>query len=189
MHICRHIIQELVLELGSPAIERWSFDMEEEEEFSLLMGHLGRGRAHDVTPLIVRGDELAVVRKPHYPANAYCVPSGAIHPEEPFLEGTKREALEKTGLEVAIKSYPLCVGVVFLHGEEQAKWTTHVLEAPPVSDRIDPTATARWIGWDELLKEVNPILRSSGRGELVYRARLHEKLHELLMSSRREDEA
>jgi ADP-ribose pyrophosphatase YjhB (NUDIX family) len=186
MHIGRHIIQGLVLQFGPPTIERWSFTMEE-EEFDLLKGQLSLGRAHDVTPLIVREDELAVVRGPHYPPNAFCAPSGAVHPEEPFLDGTKREALEKTGLEVEIKSYLLCVGVVFSHREEQVKWTTHVLEARPVSGRITTSNGAeavagRWIGWDELLNEVNPILRDSGRGELAYRARLHERAHELLVS-------
>ena len=97
MHISRHIIQGLVLQFGPPTIERWSFAMEE-EEFDLLKGQLSLGRAHDVIPLIVREGQLAVVREPHLPSTTFCAPSGAVHPEEPFRDGTIREELEQTGL-------------------------------------------------------------------------------------------
>ncbi|MFQ5791223.1 MAG: NUDIX domain-containing protein [Acidobacteriota bacterium] len=187
VHIGRQIIQQLVLQFGVPAFERWEFDMGE-EEFSQLGRQIRRGRAHDVTPVILRGDELAVVRKHHYPPNAYRAPSGDVHPEESFLDGAERQAWEETGLRVRIEKYLLQVHVAFSRGNDVANWTTHVMRARPLSGRIAPVdasefAAVRWISWDELLKEVNPVLHKTGLGGLRYRARLHERVYELLTAS------
>lgn len=188
MHISRHIVQQLVLQLGTPVMERWSFSMGE-EEFAELAQHRALGRAHDVTLLIIQGDELAAVRKPHYPMDTYSAPSGGIHPEESFMDGAIREAREETGLDVEIQGYPLYVMVSFTCGDESAKWASHVLTARPLTHElgavdVSAVASARWIGWEELLNDMNPRLRDSGLGELAYRARLHEKAHELLVASR-----
>jgi 8-oxo-dGTP pyrophosphatase MutT (NUDIX family) len=193
MHIGRHIIQELVLQFGEPARERWTFSMQE-QEFSELKAQIDHGRAHDVTALIVRGDEIAAIRKPQYPTDAYRAPSGGVHPEESFLDGALREAKEETGLDVEFEGYLLYVLVTFTHGENSAKWATHVLLARPLSDQLNPLdrreiASARWIGWDELLNEVNPVLRDSGLGGLAYRAKLHERARELLVDRRASKES
>jgi ADP-ribose pyrophosphatase YjhB (NUDIX family) len=185
MHIGRHIVQQLVLQFGPPAVERWSFPLGE-EEFAEVKKNRSLGRAHDVTVLIERGDELVVVRKPDYPPEAYRAPTGGIHPEESFLDGAVREAREKTGLEVEIRGYPLYVLVSFTYQEETAQWSTHVLTAVPLSNGLSPSeeseiASARWIEWNQLVKEVNPVLRDSGLGGLAYRARVHEKAYELRM--------
>jgi 8-oxo-dGTP pyrophosphatase MutT (NUDIX family) len=188
MHITRHIIQELAMELGQPVIEYWSFKMGE-EEFSRLKAHIDRGRVHDATTLVLRGDELVVVRKPGYPPNAYRAPSGGIHPEESFLDGTAREAWEETGLKVQVDGYLLRVHATFSHGEDSAKWTTHVMLAKPLTDELGPIdkteiESARWISWDELLSTVNPVLEKSGLGGLAYRAQLHRRSRELLLASK-----
>lgn len=164
----------------------------EEGEFTELRNQIDVGRAHDVTVVIGRGDELVVIRKPQYPPHAYRAPSGGVHPEESFLDGALREAKEETGLDVEITAYLLYVLVTFSYREETAKWTTHVLLARPLSEELGALdraeiASARWIGWDELLSQVNPVLRDSGLGGLAYRARVHEKVHELL-TARRENE-
>jgi 8-oxo-dGTP pyrophosphatase MutT (NUDIX family) len=184
MHIGRQIIQELVMHFGEPARERWSIPMRE-DEFSELKEQIARGRAHDVTILILRGDEVAVIRKPQYPPDAYRTPSGGIHPEESFLDGAIREAREETGLDVAIEGYLLYVLVTFTCGEESAKWSTHALSARRLSGELEPEddreiASARWVDWKTLLEEINPILRDTGLGGLAYRARLHEKMFELV---------
>ena len=192
MHIGRHIVQQLVLQFGPPVVDRWNVPLGE-EEFAEVKQNRALKRAHDVTLFIEREDELVVVRKPHYPPEAYRAPSGGIHPEESFLDGAVREAKEETGLDVEIEGYPLCVLVTFTCRDEEAQWSTHVLTARPLSDRLGPTdvkeiASARWIAWEKLLNEVNPILRDSGLGGLTYRARVHEKVHELLVASRAETE-
>jgi 8-oxo-dGTP pyrophosphatase MutT (NUDIX family) len=190
MYIGRQIIQELVTQFGEPARERWSIPMRE-DEFSALKDQIAHGRAHDVTVLIARGDEIAVIRKPQYPPDAYRTPSGGIDPEESFLDGAIREAKEETGLDVAIEGYLLYVLVVFTCGEEDAKWSTHALLARPLSGELQPedkeeVVSARWVDWNELLERINPVLRDTGLGGLAYRARLHEKMHELV-SARQTD--
>jgi 8-oxo-dGTP pyrophosphatase MutT (NUDIX family) len=184
MHIGRQIIQEIVMQFGEPVLERWTVPMRE-DEFSDLKAQIARGRAHDVTGLILRGNELAVIRKHPYPPDAYRTPSGGVHPEESFLDGAVRELKEETGLDVVIEGYLLCVYVTFTCGEESAKWSTHVLLARPVSGELRPLdekeiAAVRWVGWEELLRKMNPVLRGTGMGGLEYRARLHEKMHELV---------
>lgn len=185
MHIGRHIVQELVLRFGSPAVERWSFPMKE-GEFAELKRITELGRGHDVSLCILRGDELATIRKPSYPPDAFRVPSGGVHPEESFVDGATREALEETGLEIEIEGYPLYILVTFTHQDESVKWASHVLRARPVGGELRPLdtdeiAAARWIGWKELLGEVNSVLRDSGLGGLAYRARLHDRAYELLV--------
>ena len=175
------------MRFGAPVVERWAFSMKE-EEFARLREHVARGRCHDVTSVIVRGDEVAVIRKPGYPAEAYRTPSGGIHPEESFFDGARREAWEETGLEVEFEDYLLQVHASFSHAGEEAAWTTHVLRARPVGGTIDPVdrteiESARWVTWSELLERVNPRLVSSGLGGLAYRARLHERTHEILVAS------
>ena len=104
------------------------------------------------------------------------------------MDGAVREAKEETGLDVEIKDYALCILVSFSCGEENAQWTTHVMTASPLSGELDPQdvkeiASARWIEWAKLLSEVNPVLVDSGSGGLAYRARIHEKVHELRLGS------
>jgi 8-oxo-dGTP pyrophosphatase MutT (NUDIX family) len=188
MHLGRHIIQQLVLEFGEPAVERWSFEMRR-DEFEHLRAVVSRGRAHDVTLLIALGDRVVVIRKPNYPPGAYRTPSGGVHPEESFLDGARREAFEETGLEVSLERYLLRAHVGFVFEGTQVDWTTHVMAARPLRGEVRPVDTreiedARWIGWSELLNQVNPILVASGRGGLRYRAELHVKCHALATEER-----
>jgi 8-oxo-dGTP pyrophosphatase MutT (NUDIX family) len=192
MHIGRHIVQELVLTFGEPEVERWDVPVTE-DELDAVERHRNLGRAHDVSLVIEDGGRIAVIRKSGYPPGAYRFPSGGIHPEESFLDGAVREALEETGLSVRIQDYLLQVHVTFLSElseERRAKWTTHVMLARPLEGSLAPRDTAeieaaRWIDWAELGDKVNPLLRDSGRGGLAYRARLHDRVRAILLSNRR----
>ncbi len=184
MHIGRHIVQELVFTFGEPAVERWDVPLTE-SELEAVERQREQGRAHDVTLVIRDGDRIAVIRKRGYPEGAYRFPSGGIHPEESFLDGAAREALEETGLSVRIEDYLLQVHATFVSGERRAKWTTHVMLSTPFEGSLAPRDTseieaARWIEWPELDARVNPVLRDSGLGGLVYRARLHERVRAIL---------
>lgn len=184
MHIGRHIIQELSLQLGTPEVERWSFTMKE-DEFRRLKRHIERRRTHDVSLAIVQDDRVAAIRKHAYPEGGFRLPSGGVHPEEAFLDGASREAYEETGLRVEIERYVLRVHLVFRFGGEDAAWTSHVLLARPVSGEIHPVDTgeiaeARFFTWEELLTRSNPALLGTGLGGLAYRARLHERTREIL---------
>lgn len=189
MHIGRHIVQELVLHFGEPVVERWEVPLLP-RELEEVKRHRRRGRAHDVSMLIFGDDALAVIRKVGYPEGAYRIPSGGVHPEESFLDGAAREAREETGLAVTFTHYLLQVHADFAQGEERLRWVTHVMQAqarPDASARgslapLDDAEieAAKWVSWDELLSEVNPTLEASGLGGLRYRARLHERLHEIV---------
>ena len=199
MHIGRHIVQELVLEFGEPEVERWDVALTK-PELDVVLKHRGLGRAHDVSLLILDGDRIAVIRKPGYPEGGYRIPSGGIHPEESFVDGATREALEETGLTVRIEDYLLQVHVTFSCGDESAKWTTHVMLAHaavtrarngprtschPVAGHLEPLDTAeiegaRWVDWVELTERLNPVLVGAEGGGLKYRARLHQRLRELV---------
>jgi ADP-ribose pyrophosphatase YjhB (NUDIX family) len=188
MHIGRHIVQELVFNFGEPEVERWDVPMTE-GELDRVERHLALGRAHDVSLAIVDGENLAVIRKPRYPPGVYRIPSGGVHPEESFVDGAAREALEETGLLVRIEDYLLQVHATFVSGERRAKWTTHVMLARPTGGSLAPRDTreiaeARWIDWTELTDKVNPLLRDSGLGGLAYRARLHERVRDILHSKK-----
>ena len=188
MHITRQITQQIAMEFGQPTIENWSFDMQD-EEFAQVKKHIELRRSHDVTVLVLRGNEVAAIRKPRYPAGAYRAPSGGVHPEESFLDGAGREAWEETGLKVEFERYLLRIHATFTRGQETAKWTTHVMVAKPMSGEIEPIdrdeiESARWVSWKELIEKMNPILVASGLGGLAYRARLHERSRELLVESK-----
>ena len=192
MHIGRHIVQELVFTFGDPEVERWEVPMTD-KELDGVERHLGLGRAHDVSLVIQQGSRLAVIRKSGYPAGAYRFPSGGIHPEESFIDGAVREALEETGLSVRIEDYLLQVHATFVAGLpsiRRAKWTTHVMLAQPFAGSLAPRDTAeieaaRWIEWPELIEAVNPLLRESGLGGLAYRARLHDRVRAILLATNR----
>lgn len=189
MHIGRHIVQELVFTFGEPEVERWDVPMTE-RELDAVERHRSLGRAHDVSLVIQDGDKIAVIRKSGYPNDAYRLPSGGIHPEESFIDGAVREALEETGLSVRIEDYLLQVHATFVFGERRAKWTTHAMLARPFEGSLVPRDTAeieaaRWIAWPELSDKVNPLLRDSGLGGLAYRARIHDRVRAILLSKNR----
>ena len=194
MHITRQITQQIAMELGQPTVENWSFDMQE-EEFAKVKKHIELRRAHDVTVLVLKGKEVAAIRKRDDPAGAYRAPSGGVHPEESFLDGAGRETWEETGLKVEFERYLMRIHATFTRGQETAKWTTHVMvatPATPVSGQLEPVdrdevESARWVGWKELVEKVNPVLVATGLGGLAYRARLHERARELLVESERVD--
>jgi ADP-ribose pyrophosphatase YjhB (NUDIX family) len=205
MHIGRHIVQELVFTFGEPVVERWDVPLTG-SELDTVERLREQGRAHDVSLVIRDGDRIAVIRKRGYPEGAYRFPSGGIHPEESFIDGAAREALEETGLSVRIEDYLLQVHATFVSGlrpsgsgqarrssaeaagEREAKWTTHVMLATPLEGSLAPRDTAeieaaRWIEWPELEARVNPVLRDSGLGRLAYRARLHERVRAILATT------
>lgn len=188
MHIGRHIVQELVLEFGDPVVERWDVPLTE-PEFRGVQQHLDHGRAHDVSLVIRKGSEVAVIRKRGYPEDGYRIPSGGIHPEESFVDGASREALEETGLTIHMKDYLLQIHASFTCEGERAPWTTHVMVATADDGEIAPhdheeIESARWMDFSDLIHKVNPLLEKSGLGGLRYRARLHERVAELLAGDR-----
>ena len=174
MHIGRHIVQGLAFEFGEPTVERWDAPLTE-KEFRVVERHRERGRAHDVSFLITKADQVAVIRKPGYPDGAFRIPSGAVHPEESFVDGAVREAYEETGLSVKMEDYLLQIHASFTFDGADVKWTTHVMRASPLDGETeteiaardrDEIESARWMAWTELVDQVSPLLEGSGLGGL-----------------------
>ena len=138
-----------------------------------------------MTLLILKDEQVAVVRKPGDPPDAFRIPSGGIHPEESFVDGAAREALEETGLAVRVQDYLLQIHADFTLDGEKTSWTTHVMLAHVEDGSIGPKdreafEAARWVALDDLVTNVNPLLEASSLGDLRYRARIHQRLAELL---------
>lgn len=162
-------------------------------EFSLLeRGGRARGRAHDITLLIFKDDNVAVIRKPSYPPDIWRPPSGGIEPTETFEEGAVREAYEETGLCVQLREYLVRAEVVFQHAEQSGEtmtWTTHVFLADwrsgePHAVDTKEIAEARWATRRELEFDLQERLDSAPTHGLRYRGWVQRKAFEALQRRR-----
>lgn len=150
-----------------------------ERERALVAGSRRHGRSHDITLFIARGDEWAVIAKPSFPPGIWRAPSGGLHPGEELETGALREALEETGLVVALERYLVHIEATFRHGDAVEPWHSEVFLARAVSGDLAPIDTeeisdARWMTRADLQGIVRDRLLASGRGLFAYRAALHD---------------
>jgi ADP-ribose pyrophosphatase YjhB (NUDIX family) len=184
-HVTAEVLRPLVERFGPPA--EWDGSRPITAHDAATIGpSFARGRRHDVTFAIIGDDGLVVViRKPRFPPGAWRIPSGGIRPGEPLEEGTGREALEETGLRIAITGYPLAARSAFVHAGRTYDWATHVVTATVTGGRLEPRdvaeiAAARWMPMAELTGPVAAVLRATGGGLFAYRADLHDRIAELV---------
>ena len=183
MYISPEEIQRLEQRYGIPPEVEFEIGYRK-DEFDFLKHSQKHGRAHDVTLLIFRDDQIAVTAKPHYPPGLYRPPSGGVAPGEPFEAGALREAREETGLEIALERYLVRALVRFQYADEVVRWTSHVFTARHVGGELAPRDSreitgARWMTLAEL-EALQPMLRAAGSSGLAYRAALHEVIFEEL---------
>lgn len=144
------------------------------------------GRAHDITLYIENSGRFAVIAKPVYPRGLFRAPSGGLHTGESLEEGAIREAIEETGLSIALNEYLLRAHVVFEDYGRVIHWWTHVFYATTADEEIAPTdmeeiREARWATPEEFAK-FNEMMMTADRGGLRYRAALHDQIADLLPS-------
>ena len=180
MYITQEVLDQLELKYGVPRILRTTCTMSR-KEFGLLKWSMRNGRAHDVTLLIFKGAQVAVIRKPSYPPGVYRPPSGGIERGEDFETGAQREAYEETGLEIQLQQYLLKVYVDFSFEDEVVSWTSHVFTAQAMGGHLQPVDTkeiagARWATLDELKTTLLTGLQSSQSAGLRYRAELQTEI-------------
>jgi len=169
---------------GAPDEERITVEMGE-REWALLKRTQTRGRAHDVTLYVRRGDDLAVIAKHSYAPGVYRAPSGGVMPEETMEEGIAREVSEELGIAIRLQRYLLREKVDFRNGSETILWTTHVFTADPVTTVLAPTdhneiREARWVPLGEVSGPIGKALATSHSAGLRYRGYLHRRVMESL---------
>jgi ADP-ribose pyrophosphatase YjhB (NUDIX family) len=137
-------------------------------------------RTHDVTLFILDpARRLALIRKPHFDEGVWRPPGGGIKPNEDFVAGSVREALEETGLRVELTRYLVASDARFRLRERELRWRTHVFLAETEDEELAPDdpgeiAAARWGTLDELGGPLRERLLATGRAFWRYRVALHD---------------
>lgn len=169
---------------GVPDEERITVEMGD-REWALLKRTQTRGRAHDVTLYVRRGDDLAVIAKHSYPPGIFRAPSGGVMPEETMEEGIAREVNEELGIAIRLQRYLLREKVDFQHRDDTVLWTTHVFTAEPLTTKLAPIdhkeiREARWVPLREVSGPIAKALDASHSAGLRYRGYLHRRVMETL---------
>jgi len=185
VHVDEAVLAPIRARYGEPAVVEWDAEVSAEE--MALVRHEA-GRRHDVTLFIFRGERLALIRKPMYPAGVWRTPGGGVKPGEDFVVGVLREALEETGAAIALDRYVLRTEAVFRTAGEEEEWQTHVFTARTETQALDPVdrreiEAARWGSMEELTGPIRERILATGRALWAYRAALHDATLEALVAS------
>jgi ADP-ribose pyrophosphatase YjhB (NUDIX family) len=164
-------------QFGVPAPLDWAGDISDAE---WTIATYNPVRTHDVTLFILGpGEQLALIRKPHFTAGVWRPPGGGVKPGEDAAAGAVREALEETGLRVGLERYLVATNAVFRNGGRELHWRTHVLLARTEDADLAPAdaaeiAAARWGTLEELAGPLRERLLETGRAFWRYRVALHD---------------
>ena len=176
MYITAGMIEQIEAKYGQPVEIQRGYELTP-DQLALVRRGQRHGRCHDVTLVIVEGDQIVVTRKPSYPAAAFRTPSGGVEVGEAFEAGAAREAREETGLQIALERYLIRAQVRFSCGDETVLWTSHVMQARKIGGLLQPLdmreiVEAKWATRDEILGPIHDALMTSGSPGLCYRAEL-----------------
>ncbi len=185
MYITCDMLQQVESRYGKPDVLRLEQAISP-EEMAMVRSSQKNGRAHDVTFFIFSPEHrVAVIAKPFFPPGAYRAPSGGLDPGEDFVQGTRREAWEETGLDITLEHYILRVEATFTSGDDSLAWTSHVVTASTPERALNPQdrdeiREARFVTLEELEGPVRRVLWESGQGLFRYRCRLTDRALELI---------
>ena len=147
-------------------------------------------RAHDITFFIVDGEEIVAIAKHNYPPGIYRAPGGGLEPGESLEDGAGREAMEETGLDIALERYLVRAEVQFFAGESSVDWTTHVFGARSTGGHLyawdaKEISEVRKVSVRQLQGPIRQAMLDSGRRLMAYRVWLtDETLAELESAGR-----
>ena len=175
VHLTDEILGPLRGRFGEPAAMEWVGDISELEHQIATYNPL---RTHDVTLFILKGERLALIRKPMFPPDVWRPPGGGVKPGEEFVEAVRREALEETGLKIELERYLVEARARFVY-EGALDWRTHVFLARTADEEISPRdteeiAAARWGTLAELAGPLRERLLATDRAFWRYRVALHD---------------
>ncbi|HOO57476.1 MAG TPA: NUDIX hydrolase [bacterium] len=148
-------------------------------EFRMLTGSMKDGRHHDVTMFIERDGGYVGIQKPMYrDSGIFRAPSGGLNPGETLIEGLRREMLEETGLEVAVKKMLLIIETVFEGPDAGSEpWTSFVFcgcaeDGEMAPKDLEEISDIRIVTRGEMTGPMADKMLESGWGGFEYRAKL-----------------
>ena len=177
MHVDDAVLEPLRERYGTPVVLPWAGEISD-VEWSIATHN--PARTHDVTLFILDPSRrIALIRKPHFAEDVWRPPGGGIKPNEDFVAGAVREALEETGLHVELRRYLVASDVTFTNGGRELPWRTHVFLADTTDTELAPDdpdeiAAARWGTLEELAGPLRERLLATGRAFWRYRVALHD---------------
>jgi 8-oxo-dGTP pyrophosphatase MutT (NUDIX family) len=182
VHVTEAVLEDARARFGEPLRLRWQGAVSERE---YRLATYNPQRTHDVTLLIMNGDRLALIRKPHFEAGIWRPPGGGVKPGEDIAAGAAREALEETGLRVEVQRYLVDADALFVHAPHEVPWRTHVFLATteddePAPQDVEEIAGARWGSLEELAGPLRTRLLATGYAFWRYRVALHDRALEAL---------
>ena len=176
MHLTEAILAPLRERYGEPTRLHWEGEIDEREH---ALATYNPKRMHDVTLFILNGEQLALIRKPHFEPGIWRPPGGGVKAGENFEAGVRREALEETGLGVELQRYLVVAEARFLYEPYQVPWRTHVFLATTAGEELAPRdreeiAAARWGTLAELAGPLRARLLETDRAFWRYRVALYD---------------
>ena len=177
MHIDEAVLRPLRERFGTPAPLPWRGEISDVE---WQIATHNPARTHDVTLFILDPTRrLALIRKPHFAEDVWRPPGGGIKPNEDFVAGAVREALEETGLHIELTRYLVASDAVFTNAGRDLPWRTHVFLGETEDTELAPgdseeIAAARWGTLAELAGPLRERLLATGRAFWRYRVALHD---------------
>lgn len=188
------MLADLARRYGEPVTAHLTWPVTDSDVQFVRSTQKGGVRAHDVTLFIFGPDgRVALIRKPGYPDGVWRNPGGGVAPGEEVAAGAVREALEETGLTIALERYLLRAHVQFAApAAGQVAWVTHVFTARTAEVRCAPRDTHEILGCDwfalaELTGAIRRAILQTPRRLLHYRAWLHDACAAALQGARLPD--
>lgn len=185
-HVDDAVLEPLRARFGTPIVLPWEGEISDVE---WNIATYNPARTHDVTLFILDPrSRIALIRKPHFAADVWRPPGGGIKPEEDFVAGAVREALEETGLHVELTRYLVASETLFRNAGRELPWRTHVFLATTEDEELvpgdpDEIAAARWGTLEELAGPLRERLLATGRAFWRYRVALHDAALEQLLGA------
>lgn len=185
MHVDETVLARVRERFGVPVTLGWESEVSDPE---LALITYNPSRRHDVTLFVFNGEQLALIRKPHFPEGIWRTPGGGVKPGEEFEAAVRREAHEELGVEVELDRYLVQTHAVFRFADQAVPWQTHVLSATTSAEELDPLDTdeiaeARWGTAAELAGPIRERLLATGRALWRYRVALHDAALAMLARS------
>ncbi len=176
MHVDEAVLARIREQFGEPALLDWDAEVSDPE---LAMITYNPSRRHDVTLFVFNGEQLALIRKPHFPEGIWRTPGGGIKPDEDFVLGVRREGREELGVDIELDRYLVQARAVFRFANQAVPWQTHVFSATTSALDLAPEDTheiaeARWGTAEELAGPIRERLLATGRALWRYRVALHD---------------